>query len=47
MLLSSIGNPLDFLAEGSRLEVINDAGHFMHVEQPETVNRLVLEFLAS
>jgi pimeloyl-ACP methyl ester carboxylesterase len=45
MLLSSIGNPLEFLAEGSRLEVIDDAGHFMHVEQPETVHRLVLEFL--
>jgi pimeloyl-ACP methyl ester carboxylesterase len=46
MLLSSIGNPLDFLAEGSRVEVLDDAGHFMNVERPEIVNRLILEFLA-
>jgi len=46
MLLSSIGNPLDFLAEGSRVEVVDDAGHFMNVERPEVVNRLILEFLA-
>jgi pimeloyl-ACP methyl ester carboxylesterase len=46
MLLSSIGNPLDFLAEGSRLEVLDDAGHFMNVERPEVVNRLILDFLA-
>jgi pimeloyl-ACP methyl ester carboxylesterase len=48
MLLSSIStNPLDFLAEGSQFEVIDDAGHFMHVEQPEIVNRLILDFLAN
>jgi len=46
MLLSSIGNPLDFMAEGSQMEVIEDAGHFMHVEQPDVVNRHIVEFLA-
>ncbi len=46
MLLSSIGNPLEFLAEGSKTVVIDDAGHFMHVEQPQVVNQHVLEFLA-
>ena len=45
MLLSSMGNPLDFLAEGSRVEVLDDAGHFLNVELPEVVNRLILEFL--
>ena len=32
--------------EGSRVEVVDDAGHFLHVERPEAVNRLVLDFLA-
>jgi pimeloyl-ACP methyl ester carboxylesterase len=32
--------------DGSRVELVDDAGHFLHVEQPETVNRLVLDFLA-
>ena len=46
MLLSSIGNPLEFMAEGSQMVVIEDAGHFMHVEQPDVVNRHIMEFLA-
>jgi pimeloyl-ACP methyl ester carboxylesterase len=46
MLLSSIGNPLDFMAEGSQMVVLEDAGHFMHVEQPDVVNRHIVEFLA-
>jgi len=31
---------------GSRAEMIDDAGHFLQLEQPEVVNRLVLDFLA-
>jgi len=31
---------------GSRVEVVDDAGHFLHVERPDAVNRLVLDFLA-
>lgn len=30
---------------GSRMEVVDGAGHFLHVERPEEVNRLVLDFL--
>jgi pimeloyl-ACP methyl ester carboxylesterase len=45
MLLGSIGNPLDFLAEGSRMEVVDGTGHFLHVEKPEIVNRLIVDFL--
>jgi pimeloyl-ACP methyl ester carboxylesterase len=47
MLLSSMGSPLDFMAEGSALEVIDDAGHFLHVERPEVVNRHIMRFLAA
>ena len=46
MLLSSVGNPLDFMAEGSEMAIIDRAGHFLNVEQPEEVNRRILEFLA-
>ena len=31
---------------GSRLALVDDAGHFLHLERPEHVNRLVLDFLA-
>jgi len=43
--LEAIGSPLDFLAEGSEMVVIDDAGHFLHVERPDVVNRHVLNFL--
>lgn len=33
-------------SEGSRMEVVDDAGHFLHLERPGEVSRLVLEFLA-
>jgi pimeloyl-ACP methyl ester carboxylesterase len=35
-----------YFPPGARFEVFEDAGHFVHVEQPERVARLVLEFLA-
>jgi pimeloyl-ACP methyl ester carboxylesterase len=44
-LLTTIGDPLQYLAEGSEVAVVDDAGHFLHVEQPEVVNRLVLDFI--
>jgi pimeloyl-ACP methyl ester carboxylesterase len=47
MLLSSIGDPLQFLAEGSDMEIIDGAGHFLHLEQPDQVNRHILEFLST
>ncbi len=32
-------------SEGSRMEVIDDAGHFLHVERPDVVNQLVVDFV--
>ncbi|CAN5512977.1 alpha/beta hydrolase [soil metagenome] len=43
-----VGNALDFLpAEGSRLELIEGAGHFLQLEQPEVVNRLIVDFVGA
>jgi len=32
--------------EGSRVEIVEGGGHFLHVERPDAVNALVLDFLA-
>ena len=38
---------LDLLATGSRSEYIEGAGHFLQLEQPEIVNRLVTEWVST
>lgn len=35
------------LSPGSRYERVPGAGHFLHLERPDVVNRLVLDFLSS
>ena len=35
------------LPDGSRTELVADAGHFLHLEQPAEVNRLILDWLTS
>jgi pimeloyl-ACP methyl ester carboxylesterase len=35
------------LSAGSRVEIIDDAGHFLHLERPAVVNRLVLDWIGS
>ncbi len=42
-----IGDPLAFLAEGSRFEIVEDAGHFLQLQQPAVVNGLILEWLSN
>ena len=32
-------------AQGSRVEIVDSAGHFLHLEQPQQVNRLITEFV--
>lgn len=36
-----------FRSEGSAVELVDDAGHFLQYERPETVNRLVVDFVTS
>lgn len=38
--------PSCLTVDGSRAEMVADAGHFLQLEQPEVVNRLILDFLA-
>jgi pimeloyl-ACP methyl ester carboxylesterase len=40
-LLAGMG---DYFPRGLRTEVIRDAGHFVHQERAEVVNRLLVEF---
>ena len=40
------GGVADELAAGSRVEIIDDAGHFLHLERPRTFNDAVLSFLS-
>jgi pimeloyl-ACP methyl ester carboxylesterase len=32
-------------SEGSRMEVVDEAGHFLHLERPDHVHRLVIDFV--
>jgi pimeloyl-ACP methyl ester carboxylesterase len=36
-----------FFPKGLRTEIVDGAGHFVHQEKPEAVNRLILDFLKS
>jgi pimeloyl-ACP methyl ester carboxylesterase len=45
MLLESVGHPLDFMAQGSEMQVVDGAGHFLHLERPDVVNARIVEFL--
>lgn len=42
-LLAGMG---DYFPRGLRTEVIPNAGHFVHQEQPERVNRLLIDFFS-
>jgi pimeloyl-ACP methyl ester carboxylesterase len=44
--LDAIGDPLQFLADGSELVTVPAAGHFLHLEQPGLVDDHILRFLS-
>jgi pimeloyl-ACP methyl ester carboxylesterase len=29
----------------ARMEIVDGAGHFLHLERPDAVNRIILDFL--
>ena len=42
-----VGEQLHRILKGSRLEILDQAGHCSHIDQPELFNRLALDFLAA
>jgi pimeloyl-ACP methyl ester carboxylesterase len=40
-----VGDPLPHLAPDSRYVVVDDAGHFLHLDQPAEVNGRILDWL--
>jgi pimeloyl-ACP methyl ester carboxylesterase len=38
---------MPYLPEGGRCEVLDDVGHFVHIERPEQVSAMVLDFLGA
>jgi pimeloyl-ACP methyl ester carboxylesterase len=46
MGVSAIGDPLPHLPPGSKVEIVEDAGHFLQLDRPTEVNRLILDWLA-
>ncbi|MDA0637415.1 alpha/beta hydrolase [Nonomuraea sp. MCN248] len=42
-----VKDALPHLPAGSRAELVPGAGHFLHLERPDVVNRLVLDWLAA
>jgi pimeloyl-ACP methyl ester carboxylesterase len=45
--VSLTANAESHLPDGSRVVIIKDAGHFMHVEKPDEVNKLILDWVTS
>ena len=46
MLASKMDGVREFLAPGSQVEIVEDAGHFVHLERPAYVHALIDSFIA-
>ena len=42
-----IGDALGLLGSGSRVELVEGTGHFLHLERPDVVNPLILDWIGS
>lgn len=46
MAVDTVADPTPFLGPGSRMEIVPEVGHFLHLEKPEVVSELVLGFVS-
>jgi pimeloyl-ACP methyl ester carboxylesterase len=44
--VEGVSDTMAELSEQSRMEVIKGTGHFLHLERPDVVNRLILDWIA-
>jgi pimeloyl-ACP methyl ester carboxylesterase len=45
--VDGVEGTLDYLADGSRVEIIDGTGHFLHLEKPQVINRLILDWFSA
>jgi pimeloyl-ACP methyl ester carboxylesterase len=42
--VEGVGDTLEHLPEGSRVEIIEGTGHFLHLEAPDVINQMILDW---
>lgn len=44
--VENVADSIDHLAAGSAVEIIPDAGHFLHLDRPAEVNKLIVDWVS-
>jgi pimeloyl-ACP methyl ester carboxylesterase len=43
--VDTVGDALQHLSQGSRVQIVDGVGHFLHLERPDEINRLILDWI--
>ena len=44
---ASLSDGMENFFEDLQIKILPDCGHFLHLEKPEEVNKIILDFLSS